>query len=73
MAMAYVGNPLSNVRAVLVVFGLVAAGVILLVRLFGPKIDPREPPVVHPKIPFIGHIIGMMREGPSYLKNIRYV
>lgn len=37
------------------------------------KVDPREPPVVYPKVPFIGHIIGMVREGPLYLKRLRYV
>ncbi|KAJ3483687.1 hypothetical protein NLG97_g7250 [Lecanicillium saksenae] len=28
--------------------------------------DPREPPVVRPTIPLIGHIIGIMRGGPTY-------
>jgi hypothetical protein len=35
------------------------------------KIDPREPPVVHPKIPLLGHLIGMLIEGPSYIKKVR--
>lgn len=38
---------------------------------FRTKCDPREPPVIHSTIPFFGHIIGMLREGPLYLSRIR--
>lgn len=33
--------------------------------------DPREPPRLRPKIPVIGHVIGLMRHGPSYSKITR--
>ncbi|KAF3054099.1 hypothetical protein E8E11_011627 [Didymella keratinophila] len=33
------------------------------------KVDPREPPVVYPKFPLIGHVIGMLTDA-SYLKKI---
>jgi hypothetical protein len=38
---------------------------------FRTKVDPREPPAVYSTIPFIGHIIGMLREGPLYIARIR--
>ncbi|KAF1967488.1 cytochrome P450 [Bimuria novae-zelandiae CBS 107.79] len=34
------------------------------------KIDPREPPPIHSTIPFFGHIIGVLREGPLYIARI---
>jgi hypothetical protein len=33
--------------------------------------DPREPPRLRPQIPVIGHVIGLMRHGPSYSKITR--
>jgi hypothetical protein len=50
--------------------GLACATVIFLYNLLRVKLDPREPPVVHPKIPFFGHLIGMLTEGPLYLKRV---
>ncbi|KAF2202619.1 cytochrome P450 [Delitschia confertaspora ATCC 74209] len=35
-------------------------------RLLSTKPDPREPPIVQPEIPFIGHIIGLLRHGAAY-------
>ncbi|ATY64412.1 Cytochrome P450 [Cordyceps militaris] len=51
-----------------IVYG-VAAVVLLacsLEFLFSIGDDPREPPVVRPTIPLIGHVIGIMRGGPTY-------
>lgn len=33
-------------------------------------VDPREPPVIYPKIPLIGHIIGMLTDGSMYTKKL---
>ncbi|KAJ3544468.1 hypothetical protein NM208_g3026 [Fusarium decemcellulare] len=38
---------------------------ILLKKFLFPTFDPREPPVLRPRIPFVGHIIGMIRERTS--------
>lgn len=35
--------------------------------------DPREPPVLNPTIPFIGHIINLALYQMQYLENITYV
>ncbi len=56
----------------LAVIGLVLAIVLFFSRLLEIKVDPREPPVVHPRIPYIGHIIGFLSSGPLFLKSIRY-
>ncbi|KAL5116619.1 hypothetical protein ACEQ8H_005497 [Pleosporales sp. CAS-2024a] len=48
-----------------------AMAVMMLVSVFlRPKVDPREPPVVHPKVPFVGHLIGTILEGPLYFKRV---
>jgi hypothetical protein len=35
------------------------------------QLDPREPPIALPKIPFIGHIIGMIRYQLGYFEILR--
>lgn len=50
-----------------------AAAVLLglwLWRLSDIELDPREPPLVKPTIPFIGHIIGLMWYSHDYLAMI---
>lgn len=51
--------------------GLSIAIGVLLSHLLRVTMDPREPLVVHPKIPLIGHIIGMLQEGPWYFRTVR--
>ncbi|KAI4163202.1 MAG: hypothetical protein LQ342_003135 [Letrouitia transgressa] len=34
----------------------------------GPKYDPREPPVIHQKFPYVGHIIGLLQYGLRYFE-----
>lgn len=45
----------------------------LLNRLLTPRIDPREPPVVKPSIPWVGHIIGIIRHQADYSRIIQSV
>jgi hypothetical protein len=33
--------------------------------------DPREPPIVKPSIPLIGHFVGFYRHGVTYLDRMR--
>lgn len=35
-------------------------------RLLGPRIDTREPPLVSPKIPIFGHALGLLHYGVPY-------
>jgi hypothetical protein len=56
--------------AVLVV---VAALGLLLWQNIRIKMDPREPPLLRPWIPFIGHLIGMLRYHQTYFEKLRFV
>lgn len=52
-------------------YGLAAALLVLLVNTLRFKVDAREPPVIYPKVPLIGHIIGMMTRGSTYLPKLK--
>ncbi|KAI0836329.1 cytochrome P450 [Hypoxylon sp. FL0890] len=39
-------------------------------QLCSRKIDPREPPVIAPIIPVVGHVLGMALLGGRYIKNL---
>ncbi|RHZ56263.1 cytochrome P450 [Aspergillus thermomutatus] len=49
--------------SLVVVTLIIIAGSALFLRI---RHDPREPPVVHNGIPFIGHMIGFVRHGVDY-------
>jgi hypothetical protein len=40
--------------------------VVLLQRLLTTRLDPQEPPILRPKVPFIGHLIGLLRHQVDY-------
>lgn len=60
-------------KFVYTILGLAIVLGVLALHVFAVKIDVREPPVVYPKIPLIGHLIGLVRDGPLYLKKLTYV
>jgi hypothetical protein len=33
--------------------------------------DPREPPCIQPTIPFIGHLVGMVKYGAKYFEYVK--
>ena len=43
-----------------------------LTFFFSPQPDSREPPVLRSSIPYIGHIIGLLRHGTRYYEQTRY-
>lgn len=45
----------------------------MLDRFLTAPHDTREPPVIPQSIPFIGHVLGMLRHGSSYYTKITYV
>jgi hypothetical protein len=45
-------------------------GLGLLFRFLQPHQDAREPPLAKPSIPIIGHILGLIYHGNSYLEKI---
>ncbi|KAF1928230.1 cytochrome P450 [Didymella exigua CBS 183.55] len=50
--------------------GLAAALAVLFINAFRFKVDSREPPVIYPRIPLIGHIIGILTKGALYNKTL---
>ncbi|KAI9928474.1 hypothetical protein AWENTII_008206 [Aspergillus wentii] len=44
----------------------ISAIFILYVVVNRPKVDPREPPLIKPKIPIIGHLLGVIQHGMPY-------
>jgi hypothetical protein len=57
-------NTPAVVGAVLVVVYL------LLYRWQLVKAHPNEPPILPPRIPFLGHLLGMATQGGRYVKNL---
>lgn len=60
-------------QASLLLFLLSFAAVYLLAnRYLISKHDPNEPPLLPPKIPIVGHVIGLIRQKVYYYLDIRY-
>lgn len=57
----------------LVLFLLFFAAVYLLANCYlTSKHEPNEPPLVPPKIPIVGHVIGLIRQKVYYYLDLRY-
>ena len=55
----------------LVIGGLIA--LYLLNVLTTPRLDAREPPLLKPAVPLVGHIIGLLRHQSGYHQILLYV
>ena len=44
---------------------------VFLVRMFSTTQDAREPPLISASIPYIGHVIGLMRSKFNYYVQLR--
>lgn len=58
---------------------MIALGCALLVVTFfalshvvKPAIDPREPPILEPRLPLVGHIVGLLQYGVDYFSFLGY-
>lgn len=51
---------------------LAAAPVALyaLKRVLYPTVDPREPPIIRPTIPFVGHVVSLIREKTNIFERL---
>lgn len=62
-----------------VVYGILVASLVVLVAFFAVRlsgaedVEPGEPPVLYPRIPFIGHMIGLMTKHNNYFTMLRCV
>ncbi len=64
----------SSALPVSVLSLLVAAGsflVYILHRYLSIDYDPREPPIIKSRIPYVGHILGIIRYGTKYFKIVK--
>lgn len=57
--------------AVLTALAVTLGAFLIVVRGLGTKQDPREPPFVAAGIPYIGHVIGLMRSKFNYYVQLR--
>lgn len=46
-------------------------GTVFLLKMSASKQDPREPPLVPASVPYVGHVIGMMRSKFNYYVQLR--
>ena len=55
----------------LVSLAIILGTYLILPRLLGTMQDPREPPSVSGFLPYIGHVIGLMRSKFNYYVQLR--
>ncbi|KAL1610601.1 hypothetical protein SLS60_002271 [Paraconiothyrium brasiliense] len=59
---------MSTLRILVVGVAIAFLSAALLERWLRAHPDPQAPPVLYPRVPFIGHIIGLLTEGANYYK-----
>ena len=50
---------------------LVVALLVAISPRLSKKHDPREPPVIPQSIPYVGHLLGLLRHGEKYMQDLR--
>lgn len=60
LAAALMSQPFFTTAATLFFISLIG-------YLLSPRLDPREPPPLKARVPFVGHMIGMIKEGINFL------
>lgn len=40
-------------------------------KVISPKVDQHEPPILKPRLPLIGHILGLMKYEANYFSVLR--
>ena len=63
---------MAFITQLLVVLSLSVGGLYILRSRFGTQVDPREPPFVKPRVPLIGHALGLLRHGSNYWVQVEY-
>ena len=62
---------LDTLKTVPAAIAIAAAIAFLILHLLTPRLDPREPPLLKPRIPLVGHILGMIRHQAQYHTNLQ--
>ena len=63
--------PQTMLPTFLVFLAIVIGTYVIFTRVLGNVQDPREPPSVSGSIPYIGHVIGLMRSKFNYYVELR--
>lgn len=63
----------TSYRATLLLLIAFVAVCYLLDYFYAPKNAPNEPPVLSHPVPYVGHIIGLLRHGVAYFEATRYL
>lgn len=50
---------------------ILAVVALLALSRWGSRHDPKEPPVLPQKVPFLGHILGLLQHGLKYYTVLR--
>lgn len=53
---------LAMTPGMLTALAVLPVALFLLKRVLFPTVSPREPPVLRPAIPFVGHVVSLIRE-----------
>ncbi|KAI2610605.1 cytochrome P450 [Hypoxylon sp. NC1633] len=62
--------PLSSASTTTLIITILATLYLLAHHLSARKLDPREPPVLAPAVPAVGHLLGMALRGGRYIKGL---
>ncbi|KAK6222082.1 hypothetical protein QIS74_04337 [Colletotrichum tabaci] len=68
--LAFVVEDVQRSTSSYVTVAVVLALAIFIHRFSSPELDKREPPPMKPKIPIIGHLVGMIRHQSRYFKTL---
>lgn len=64
---------MDDIFQILLIFLAISVGTGLVVVCWLSNMpDPREPPLVPASIPYIGHVVGLMRSKFNYYVHLRY-
>ena len=63
----------GKIHAATLVLLAMATGLYFVLEYFmGIRLDSKEPPLVSSTIPYVGHVIGLIRTGTRYYAKMRY-
>lgn len=65
-------SALDNRLPLTIVITSLAVIIAALTKLCYPTLDPSEPPVVLPKVPIIGHLLGIIQHQSNYHTILKY-
>lgn len=61
----------GSVGIIAIIATILAVIVTAFNHFLGPAHDPKEPPVIPQKVPYVGHIIGLLQFGLRYFEILR--